>query len=793
LTQQLALAGKRPARNDLCPCGSGKKFKRCCLPASAVAEGARNEAMVSALLQAAQAHLAADRLGDASDLYDQILLHQPEQPVALGNLGVIAHRTGRPELAITLLTRAIAADPRDPSLFVNLGNVYESSGAPGQAIANYRQALSLNPGLEWAHLRLGDALQQQGNLVEAAVSVSRALTIRPDFPEAIRGLGYVLLVAGKLEQAVVCFRKALSLAPGYAEAYNNLGNALDQLHLVEDSIASFQQAISLKPTLAAAHANLGRALMIQERFPEAVMCCQRAVELQPDFLEAHLNLGNSYRKQGMLSEAVRYYRHLLSLAPDHAAGHSHLAVTYMEQDELALAYESFEKAIQARPAFPPAYSSLVYFCSFTRYISPAAERALAEGWEKHHLAEVQRATARQRASASSGTFPLCPLEGRKLRLGIVSPDLGEHPVSEFLEPLFHQLDRSRFHLTLFPTQFRAETRAVRIHNLADNCIPLIDVPDDRAVAVIQSEQIDVLVDASGHTAFDRLGIFARRAAPVQVSYVGYWSTTGLTEMDWVFPDPGCDESYDAHFTEGLWRLPRLTFSYNGDRSLPESGWKPDPDGTIWLGSFNKYSKIRKQTLALWAGVLHALPEAKLLFEDRAIHQEETHQRILTVLASHGIEAGRVQFIPYIRGHERHMVLYDRLDIALDTVPFNSGTTAYDALWMGVPLVALEGDWVGGRMGSGILTAFGRREWIAQDAEQYAAIVVALARDVEGRKAMRQTQRARMAAGPLCDAKAMATALQGAFVAMYERWLATARTDIPVSTPIDGIGVGAVAG
>jgi predicted O-linked N-acetylglucosamine transferase (SPINDLY family) len=464
---------------------------------------------------------------------------------------------------------------------------------------------------------------------------------------------------------------------------------------------------------------------------------------------------------------------MLSLAPDHAAGLSHLAGTYLEQDELGLAYESYEKAIQARPAFPMAYSNLLYFCSFTRYISPAAERALAEGWEKNRLTEAQRATARRRASASSGTFPICPLEGRKLRLGIVSPDLGVHSVSEFLEPFFNHLDRSRFHLTLFPTQFRAETRAVRIHNLGDHCIPLIDLSDDQAVALIESEQIDVLVDASGHTALDRLGIFARRAAPVQVSYAGYWSTTGLTEMDWFFPDPGCDAGYDAHFTEGLWRLPRLTVSYIGDRSLPESGWAPDPDGTIWLGSFNRYSKIRKQTLALWAGVLHALPEAKLLLEDSAIRQEETHRRILTVLAGHGIEGKRVEFVPYIRGHERHMVLYDRLDIALDTVPFNSGTTAYDALWMGVPLVALEGDQVGGRMGSGILTAFGRPEWIAQDAEQYAVIVVALARDVEGRRALRRTQRARMAAGALCDAKAMTTALEDAFVAMYNRWLATA--------------------
>jgi protein O-GlcNAc transferase len=244
-------------------------------------------------------------------------------------------------------------------------------------------------------------------------------------------------------------------------------------------------------------------------------------------------------------------------------------------------------------------------------------------------------------------------------------------------------------------------------------------------------------------------------------------------MDWVLPDPGCGSSYDAHFTEGLWRLPRLTVAYNGDRSLPESGWKPDPDGTVWLGSFNKYSKIRRQTLALWADVLHALPEAKLLFEDSALAQEETHQRILNVLAGHGVEPKRVEFIPYIHGHERHMVLYDRLDIALDTVPFNSGTTAYDALWMGVPLVTLEGDWLGGRMGTGILTAFGRPQWIAQNATEFVAIVVALARDGEGRSTLRRTQRARMAAGPLCDARAMATALEDAFVAMYARWAAGA--------------------
>jgi protein O-GlcNAc transferase len=702
LTQHSAIVGKGPSRNHPCPCGSGKKFKLCCL------------------------------------------------------------------------SRAIAKDPGNAAVFIDLGNVHESNGRLDQAIECYRKAASLDAGSEWAHLRLGDALRQQGHLVEGAVSVTRALTIRPDFPQASKVLGDLLLQSGRRQQAVVCFKKTLALAPGYAEAHNNLGNALAELHRLDEAVASFHQAIVFMPALAAAHANLGRALILLGKFPEAAHACQRAIELQPDFLEAHLSLGNACRKQGLFSQAGRCFRHALSLAPEHGAAHNNLAEIYMEQDELEKAYESFEKAIHARTVFPPAYSNFLYFCAFTRHVSPPAERVLAEGWERTALTDEQRATARHRASPGSGAFPVRPLQGRKLRLGIVSPDLGDHAVSEFLEPFFHELDRSRFHLTLFPTEFRPEARASRVHDLADRCIPLMDISDDQAVALIESEQIDILVDASGHTCWSRLGIFARRAAPVQISYIGYWSTTGLTEMDWVFPDPESGPCYEAHFTEGLWRLPRLTVAYNGDGSLPESGWKPDPDGTVWLGSFNKYCKIRRQTLALWAGVLHALPEARLLLEDSALSQDETHQRILNVLAGHGIEPKRVEFIPYIHGHQRHMVLYDRLDIALDTVPFNSGTTAYDALWMGVPLVTLEGDWLGGRMGSGILTAFGQPQWIARSEAEFVAIVVALARDGEGRKTLRRTQRARMAAGPLCDARAMARALEDAFVAMYDRWTAGAQ-------------------
>jgi len=281
------------------------------------------------------------------------------------------------------------------------------------------------------------------------------------------------------------------------------------------------------------------------------------------------------------------------------------------------------------------------------------------------------------------------------------------------------------------------------------------------------ERIDVLIDATGHTCGGRPGIFARRAAPVQCAYLGYTGTTGLTEMDWVFGE----RSLATHYTELVWELSHFAVCYGAERSLPESSWSPDPNGTIWLGSLCRAHKIREETLGLWAKVLLALPEAKLLLEDSAMLDEETHQRILAILSTLGISKERVTFIPYVVGHERHMDLYNRLDVALDTIPFNGGTTAFDALWMGVPLVTLEGNTTASRMGSHVLKAFERPQWVARNEEEYVAIVCALAHDVEYRKGERKTQRARMERSVLCDAIGTTRALEEAFEKMYDIWFA----------------------
>jgi len=772
VTQRPQGANRRRRHHHLCSCGNGTKHARCCGRRSGHA--ASKLAPTSELVARALAHHQNGRLGEAEAIYAQILRSEPENADALHFSGLIAHQQGRSEVAIDLMLRAIEREPNRATFFVNLGQVFEATRELDKAVLNYRAAASLDPASEPAHHRLGDIFLKQGILNEAAASYSRALSLMPDSPETINSMGSLLQKIGKLEQAFVCYQKAISLRADYAEAHNNLGQAHKLLGRLAEAIASCEQAVVLKPDLAAAHSNLGDMLAKRGDFKEAIKALHRAIELEPQFYDAHLSLGNAYRGQGLLIEAVRSYLDAISIAQNPAGAYNNLAETYKDQDELDKAVAAFRKALAAQPDLGPAYSNLLYLYASTRHISPEAERALAEGWERNILTEAERARARERGAEFSGAFSGHSRVGRRLRVGIVSADLGAHAVAEFLQPFLEQLDRGRFHLTLFPTHTRFCSRSLHLQSLADSFIPLTELSDSRAADRIREENIDVLIDATGHTFGGRLGISAHRAAPVQCTYIGYWSTTGLSEMDWIIVDPFFLPSMEEHFTEGIWRLPRVAACYRGDPSLPESSWIPDPDGTIWLGSFNKYGKIRRDTLCLWAKVLCALPEAKLLLEDRVPCEEETHRRILATLLEQGVSAERVTFVPPIQDHQQHMALYDRLDIALDTIPFNSGTTAFDALWMGVPIVALEGRWNGGRLVSAALKAFDRRDWIAQNEEEYVSIVCRLARDLDGRKSLRKSQRSHMAASPLCDEKDIARSLEEALVAMYDARVAGAR-------------------
>lgn len=624
------------------------------------------------------------------------------------------------------------------------------------------------------HLELGNALLRAGRLVEACISLRAAIALGPAAPEPVNNLGVALERMGRAGAAGTCYRQALALDSHYAAAHSNVGALLQAQGRAVEAVVSLEAAIACDSGLAAAHSNRAAALRSLGRLAEAEQSARRALQLDADDIESWLNLGNSLNDQGRLEAAAECYLHAAQLSPADPRPHNNLGETRRDQARITEADAAYRDALALAPGFGPAWSNLIYLHGFAHDLPAADELALARLWEQAMVPEAERHAARKAARPVSGAFATLPRTGRKLRLGVVSAELGTHAVAEFLEPFLQQLDRTRFHLTLFPTLGRCCERAARLQSLADAFLPLTGVSDAAALELIRSSGIDVLLDTTGHTAGNRLGLFARRAAPVQCTWIGYWATTGLTEMDWFLTDSAAPSTADAGFSERLLRLPRPALCYRGDPAL-NIKWQPDPDGVLRLGCFNKFAKIRQETLALWAGALRGLPHARLVLEDRGTDESESHHRIGECLAAHGIAPERVEFIPYAPGHERHMLLYNQIDIALDTVPFNSGTTGFDALWMGVPLVTLAGDWIGGRIASGVLDALGRPEWIAQNSAEFSAILRTLSdrlpRGPALRNRMRLNQRAQMAAGPLCDAASLTRAVEDAFCTIYDAWLA----------------------
>ncbi|MDR3762516.1 MAG: tetratricopeptide repeat protein [Acidobacteriota bacterium] len=788
---------------------------------------------VDAELTAAMQQHGAGNLSEAAALYERVLRRQPRNGRALHLLGTLAlqleqtpqaiallqaaaetdaanaechnslggalHRAGRMQEALKSFAHAVELQPQYGAALVNCGRVLEELGDLEGAVHSFRCAVAAEGNWFEAQMRLGVALLKAQRSGEALAACQKALALRPDSAEAHFNLAHALDAEERWQEAAEHCRAALRLNPRLAEAHNNLGHALHKLKDLEGASEALRASVALKPDSAVTYYNLGTVLAEQRNYRGAIENFHAALCLQTDFADASYNLGNAYRDvqereqaikaysralelrpafalcwtalgnaladRGSYPQAEECYRESLRLAPDVADTYFCNSTTLREMNRLEEATQCLRRALELDPHFVNAYSNLLYQHAVTRDVSCVEERRQAEGWERAALSEEERAAARQ------VTFTRKPRAGRKLRLGILSAEIGEHAASEFLEPLLAELDHSRFAVTLFPSYLRSTPRAARMMKLAEAVVPVAEMTDAEAAEKIRGCELDVLVETTGHTRECRLGICARRAAPVQVSYIGYWSTTGLTEMDWVFGDPETPAHYDGYFCERIWRLPRLAICYHGDAALPESAWRRAADGTVWLGSFNRTVKIRQETLALWARVMRELPETRLLLEDREEDCAQKHRRILSSLQELGVDAGRVEFAPMITSHVEHMRLYDRLDIALDTIPFTSGTTACDALWMGVPLVTLETDWHGGRIAASMLRAAGLGKWVASNDAEYVATVTRLARDVEARVKMRATQRAQVAGSSLCDAKGMTRALEEAWEGMFDEYWA----------------------
>lgn len=698
-----------------------------------------------------------ERYPEAFASFDRALAIEPGNPGILVNLGVVQRALKRSAAALASFEQALALKPDYAEALNNRGNALVDLRRYAEALASFSKALALKPDYAEALNNRGTALEELKRHAEALASFEQALLVKPDYVEALNNRGNALKNSQRHEEALASFERALTLKPDYAEAHSNYGNVLKAQGRLDDAIVSYRKALSFKPGYAEAHSNLANALNDQGRLDEAIAGYRQALALKPDYAEAHNGLGVVLQGQGKLDDAVASYNKALALKPDFAEAHINLGNALMDQGSLDAAIASYRVVLSLRPDDATAHSNLLFCLNYHPDLS--AEDIFAEyrRWNERHarplLCDVAHANNRD--------------SGRRLRIGYVSPDLRRHSARHFIEPLLAHHDKTRFEVFAYAEVATEDAVSARFKSQVDYWRRTVGLSMDEMAALIRSDGIDILVDLAGHTKGNRLQVFARKPAPVQVSSVlGYGYTTGLDAIDYFLADrkfspPG----YDSLFAETLVRLP-IAAAYRPAEGMGEPGPLPAlQTKRITFGSLTRSVRVNHRVIRTWAAILNRLPDARIAINSRNFQNAAMQTRIQNQFVAYGIEAERL-----ILGCDSPpWDVLRKIDIGLDCFPHNSGTTLFESLYMGVPFVTLAGRPSVGRLGSSILTAVGHPEWIAGTEEEYIDKTVALAADIDYLASVRAGLRDQMARSSIMNEPAFARSVESAYREMWRRW------------------------
>jgi len=576
-----------------------------------------------------------------------------------------------------------------------------------------------------------------------------------------------LFEQGRLAEAEAAARALTEGNPGAVFGWKALGTILGNCHRSEAAVPILRRALKLAPRDAETLDTLGKVLLDLNRLDEAIDCLSQAVAIQPDFAVAHNNLGGVLERQGHLTEARDSYSRALSLCPEYAEAHSNLGTVLKNLGRIDEALACYERALEIRPQAAAIQSNRLLCLNYQADIS--REQVFAE----HHAYERQHATRIER-------LPLVVLDRnpeRPLRLGLVSADLRYHSVAFFLRPILEHLDRSRFQVFCYSKSHRRDELTLSFERLADTWRDGSGLSDGELAQRIQSDRIDILLDLSGHTSGNALPTFAAKPAPVQVTWIGYPNTTGLSAMDYRLVDALTDPvgETDAYHSECLIRLPNGFLCYRPliqDADLPVSAPPSQVNGYVTFGSFNTLAKISPMTLDLWGRVLEAVPESRLRLKSSVSADLNAWGRVCDAIVERGIERHRLEILPLAASHQEHLALYQNIDIALDTFPYQGTTTTCEALFMGVPVITIAGDRHVSRVGVSLLTQVDLPELIATSAEDYVRIAKNLAANPQRLANMRVNLRQRLEQSPLRDEAGFTRSLEQALLEVWRIWCAS---------------------
>jgi predicted O-linked N-acetylglucosamine transferase (SPINDLY family) len=787
-----------------------------------VTDGAVRESFEQAL-----AYHRAGRLDDAERLYRQVLHGEADHAGALHLLGVAALGRGRPTEAVSLLRRAISVDPSVAVYHISLGQALtalgrldeaidahrratelapalieawfalgialQSARQPERAIATYERLLELQPNHADAHNNLGSVFDQLGEFNKAIAAYRRALALAPDVPTTLNNLGGALSRAGELDEAIAVCQRATDRDPNFAAAFNNLGFALTSRRRLSEAAEALRRAVFLGPDFAEAWYNLANALFKQAQFDEATAAYRRALELRPDWPEAHINLGNTLLAMREFAQAATAYRRALAVRPDDVDAINNLGSAHRDLGRIDDAIESFQRCLAIRPACHVAHCNLGNALRDAGQIEEAvgsyrkavelcptdtiSDSNLAYAVHFHAgydgpaiLRENLRWNARHAAYLwdKSRTHSNVRDPERRLRIGYIGADFRDHCQSLFTIPLLSRHDYRQFEITCYANLPRPDSVTRQIMQHADRWRVIASRSDAEVAEEIRSDEIDILVDLTMHMSNGRPLVLARKPAPVQVVYLAYPGTTGMAAIDYRLTDPYLDPpgESDRDYSEISFRLPETFWCYDPLTDQPSPGPLPASNaGGITFGCLNSFSKVNAATIALWARVLRVVAGSRLiLLAARGQHRE----RALEQFRKAGIEPSRIEFVEY-RPRPQYLELYRRIDLGLDTIPYNGHTTSLDSLWMGVPVVTRVGRTAVGRAGWSQLSNLGLPDLAGWSDDEFVAIASNLAGNLPRLAQLRDTLRSRMERSPLMDAARFARHVESAYRQMWRAW------------------------
>jgi len=602
-----------------------------------------------------------------------------------------------------------------------------------------------------------------------------ARSLIEEFPKHLlswKMLGAALYKSRKKYEALEAMLKTVELNSDDAEAHNNLGVIYQELNKFKEAEISYRQALVIKPNYAQAFNHLGNTLAVQSmshpetikklrRLEEAEAYYKKALIIKHDYFEAHYNLGILFKYLNRLEEAEASYRKAISYKHGFALAHNNLGNTLKELGKLKDAELNYEQALIFKPDLIQAHYNK-NFC--LNYSSLLSQNLI---YQEHLEFEKKFGGLEVRTSLN---LPFKKKPGDKLRIGYVSGDFKKHSVAYFFENLLEHHNYNIVEIFCYYNDNFIDETTKRLMSFSNHWRSIYEISDQDTVDLIKNDRIEILVDLSGYTAKNRLLVFAQKPSPIQVTWLGYPNTTGLSAIDYRITDIIADPigAADKLHSETLLRLPNSFLCYKGDKTVNLNVNLPQKNnGYITFGSFNNLLKVTPEVIKTWSKILHAVPGSKLILKDFRLKHNSNDYKALFKLE--GITEDRIECLGRLPNMTDHLKLYNKIDIGLDPFPYNGTTTTCEALWMGVPVVTLLGNNHAGRVGTSILNNIGLKDFIAQDINDYINFTTKIAHNPKFLKKTRKNLRERMKTSTLCDGTLFAKDIENAYQDMWRKF------------------------